>query len=212
MALEMTLLRVATSRGESPGPEASILKIKGIEILQAITELMLEAVGPYAQTFDQAAMMTPGAGDAAAAIERAVDVATALACVQAVGMMETLNAHTVEHLKTRQQFGQAIGRFQVLQHRAADMFIDCEQSRSIAWLALAQALGTGAAARRRAVSAAKAHVGRSARAVAQAGVQLHGGLGVTEELPAAHYAKALTLFDFALGDTAHHLERFAAGR
>lgn len=162
--------------------------------------------------FDATPAERLGAGDAAPAIEQAVDVATALACVQAVGMMETLNALTLEHLKTRQQFGQPIGRFQVLQHRAVDMFVHCEQSRSIAWLALAQALGTDAAARRRAVSAAKAHVGRSARAVAQAGVQLHGGLGVAEELPAAHYAKALTLFDFALGDAGHHLERFVAGR
>ena len=147
-------------------------------------------------------------GGAYAAIDQASDAGAAALCAEAVGVMETLNAQTLDYLKTRQQFGQPIGRFQVLQHRAADMFMHCEQSRSIALLA---AMKTGAAdvrERRRAVSAAKAHIGKSGRFISQAAIQSHGGMGVTDELPAAHYAKRLTMIDFWLGDAEHHLERF----
>jgi alkylation response protein AidB-like acyl-CoA dehydrogenase len=124
--------------------------------------------------------------------------------------METLNAQTLEYIKTRQQFGQPIGRFQVLQHRAVDMFIHLEQSKSIALLAAVRADSADAAERRRAVSAAKAHLGRSGRAVTQMAIQLHGGMGVTDELPASHYAKRLTMIDFHLGDADFHVERFVA--
>jgi alkylation response protein AidB-like acyl-CoA dehydrogenase len=147
-------------------------------------------------------------GGAYAAIERVSDAGAAALCAEAVGVMETLNAQTIEYLKARQQFGQPIGRFQVLQHRAVDMFIHCEQSRSIATLAAMKAADGDARERRRAVSAAKAHIGRSGRAVSQSAIQLHGGMGVTNELPAAHYAKRLTMIDFWLGDAEHHLERF----
>jgi len=125
-------------------------------------------------------------------------------------VMEALAAQTLDYLKTRQQFGQPIGRFQVLQHRAADMFIHCELSKSMALLAAMKAGEADARERRRAVSAAKAHIGRSGRFVSQSAIQLHGGMGVTEELPASHYAKRLTMIDFWLGDTAHHIERLGA--
>jgi alkylation response protein AidB-like acyl-CoA dehydrogenase len=148
-------------------------------------------------------------GGAFAAIDQAVDAGAAALCAEAVGVMETLNAQTLDYLKTRQQFGQPIGRFQVLQHRAADMFIHCEQSRSIAMLAAMKAGETDALARRRAVSAAKVLIGRSGRFISEAAIQLHGGMGVTDELPAAHYAKRLTMIDFWLGDAEHHLARFA---
>ena len=149
-------------------------------------------------------------GGAFAAIEQASDAGAAALCAEAVGVMEALSAQTLDYLKTRQQFGQPIGRFQVLQHRAADMFIHCELSKSMALLAAMRAGEADARERRRAVSAAKAHIGRSGRFVSQAAIQLHGGMGVTEELPASHYAKRLTMIDFWLGDTAHHLERFGA--
>ncbi len=147
-------------------------------------------------------------GRACAAIEQAIDRGSAALCAEAVGVMETLNAQTLEYIKARQQFGQPIGRFQVLQHRAADMFIHCELSKSMAVLAAMKAGSGDANERRRAVSAAKAHIGRSGRAVSQAAIQMHGGMGVTDEMPASHYAKRLTMIDFWLGDTAHHLERF----
>ena len=148
-------------------------------------------------------------GGAFPAIDRVSDSGAAALCAEAVGVMETLNAQTLEYLKTRQQFGQPIGRFQVLQHRAVDMFIHCEQSRSIALLAAMKSASSDAGERRRAVSAAKALIGRSGRFIGQAAIQLHGGMGVTDEVAASHYAKRLTMIDFWLGDTEHHLARFA---
>lgn len=143
-------------------------------------------------------------------LEHAVDLGAAALCAEAVGVMESLNALTLDYLKTRQQFGQPIGRFQVLQHRAVDMMMHAEQVKSIACLAAAKVDSTDAAERRRAVSAAKSLVGRSGRFVAKEATQLHGGMGVTLDLPAAHYSKRLTMIDFWLGDSDWHLDRFAA--
>ena len=143
-------------------------------------------------------------------IERVIDRGVAALCAEAVGVMETLNAQTFEYLKTRQQFGQPIGRFQVLQHRAVDMMIHYEQSKSMAILAAMQAGAEDRVAASRGISAAKVHIGRSGRAVAQAAIQLHGGMGVTDELPASHYAKRLTMIDFMLGDAEYHLDRMIA--
>jgi len=152
-----------------------------------------------------------GEADAAfPAIEQVMDLGAAALCAEAVGVMEALNAQTLEYIKTRQQFGQPIGRFQALQHRAVDMMIHSEQSKSIAMLAAMKAASDDARERRRAVSAAKVHIGRSGRAVSQAAVQLHGGMGLSIELAAAHYAKRLTMIDFWLGDAETHLDRFIA--
>ena len=148
-------------------------------------------------------------GGAFPAIDRVSDAGAAALCAEAVGVMETLNAQTLDYLKTRQQFGQPIGRFQVLQHRAADMFIQCELSRSMALLAAMKVASSNAGERRRAASAAKVQVGRAGRFIGQAAIQLHGGMGVSDELVASHYAKRLTMIDFWLGDTEHHLARFA---
>jgi pimeloyl-CoA dehydrogenase small subunit len=143
-------------------------------------------------------------------LEHAVDRGAAALCAEAVGVMESLNAFTLDYLKTRQQFGQPIGRFQVLQHRAVDMMVHAEQLKSIACLAAAKADSGDASERRRAVSAAKSLAGRSGRFVAKEATQLHGGMGVTLDLPAAHYAKRLTMIDFWLGDSDWHTDRFAA--
>jgi alkylation response protein AidB-like acyl-CoA dehydrogenase len=143
-------------------------------------------------------------------IERVVDRGIAALCAEAVGVMETLNAQTLEYIKARQQFGQPIGRFQVLQHRAVDMMIHCEQSKSMAILAAVRAGDPVTPERRREISAAKVHIGRSGRLVAQAAIQLHGGMGVTDEMPASHYAKRLTMIDFMLGDAEYHLDRMIA--
>jgi alkylation response protein AidB-like acyl-CoA dehydrogenase len=147
-------------------------------------------------------------GGALALIEAAIDRGAAALAAEAVGVMQKLNALTLEYIKNRQQFGQPIGRFQVLQHRAADMFIHAEQCKSMAYLAAMKCESADAAERVRSVSAAKVYVGRSGRLVAQWAIQMHGGMGVTNELPAAHYAKRLTLIDFNLGDADHHLQRF----
>ena len=154
------------------------------------------------------AMVGPKGG-ALAHIERAIDRATAALCAEAVGIMAALNEATLEFLKTRKQFGQPIGRFQALQHRMADMVIAAEQSRSMATLAAVRAGAQDAGARRRAVSAAKAYVGQSARSVGQAAVQLHGGMGVVDELIVSHYFKRLTMINAMFGDADHHLGRFS---
>jgi len=143
-------------------------------------------------------------------LDAALDYGAALLCAEAVGAMDALLAATLEYLKTRQQFGAPIGKFQALQHRMADMFIHLEQARSMAMLAAGKADSTDVAERRRAVSAAKVRVSQAATFVGQQAVQLHGGMGVTDELPAAHYFKRLSMIALTLGDAQHHLERFIA--
>jgi alkylation response protein AidB-like acyl-CoA dehydrogenase len=143
-------------------------------------------------------------------LERAADYGAGLLCAEALGAMDALFAATLQYLKTRQQFGVPIGKFQALQHRMADMYIHLEQARSMALLAAVRLRGQDAGARRQAVSAAKYRVGQAARFVGQQAVQLHGGMGVTDELPAAHYFKRLSTIELTLGDSSHHLARFIA--
>ena len=150
------------------------------------------------------------AGAGWAILEQALDYGAGLLCAEAVGAMDALFAATLEYLKTRQQFGVPIGKFQALQHRMADMYIHLEQARSMALLAAVK-LGSGdAEERRRSVSAAKFRVGQAMKFVGQQAVQLHGGMGVTDELPAAHHFKRLTMIEVTLGDSDHHLARFIA--
>ncbi len=143
-------------------------------------------------------------------LEHAADYGAGLLCAEALGAMEALFDATLDYLKTRQQFGVPIGKFQALQHRMADMFIHLEQARSMALLAAVKLDGTDAAERRRVVSAAKYRVGEAARFIGQQAVQLHGGMGVTDELAAAHYFKRLSTIELTLGDRDHHLARFIA--
>ncbi len=142
-------------------------------------------------------------------IERAVDQGIAALCGEAVGIVTALNEATLNYLKTRKQFGTVIGSFQALQHRMADMFIAAEQSRSMAIIAAIQAAGDEPAARRRAISGAKAYIGQAARFVGQQAVQLHGAMGVVDELNVSHYFKRLTMIDMTFGDADHHLARFS---
>ena len=143
-------------------------------------------------------------------LDAAADYAVTLLCSEAVGAMEALNHATLEYLKTRQQFGVPIGKFQALQHRMADMFMHLEQARSMATLAAMKVGSSDPIERRRTVSAAKARIGQAMKYVGQQAVQLHGGMGVTNELPAAHHFKRLTMIELTLGDTDHHLARFVA--
>jgi alkylation response protein AidB-like acyl-CoA dehydrogenase len=162
-------------------------------------------------TFDHAPatlLGEPGAGWPV--LEAATDYGIALLCAEAVGVMDALFAATLDYLKTRRQFGVPIGSFQALQHRMADMFIHLEQARSMAMLAAVKVDAQDAEERRRVVSAAKARVGEAARFVGQEAVQLHGGMGVTDELPASHWFKRLTAIGLTFGDVDHHLRRFTA--
>lgn len=135
--------------------------------------------------------------------------ATAALAAEAVGLMSAILDSTRDYLRQRQQFGQAIGSFQALQHRMVDMLIELEQARSLAWYAAATLDSASDAAQQRAVSAAKARTGRAARLLSQESIQLHGGMGMTEELPLSRYVKRLLAIEHSLGDTAFHLERFS---
>jgi alkylation response protein AidB-like acyl-CoA dehydrogenase len=142
-----------------------------------------------------------------ALIEQVTDIAIAAVCAEAVGAMAALHALTLDYLKTRKQFGVPIGSFQVLQHKAVDMFTALEQARSMSYYAAMMALETDAGARRAAISAAKVQVNNAARFVGETAVQLHGGIGVTMEYRAGHYFKRLTMIQSLFGDTQHHLRQ-----
>jgi alkylation response protein AidB-like acyl-CoA dehydrogenase len=141
-------------------------------------------------------------------LEWALDRGIAALCAEAVGAMEKLLELTAEHLRTRKQFGQPIGRFQALQHRIADMQIAIEQARSMALQAAAMVDHPQRHQRRKAVSAAKAMIGRSGQLVGQQAVQLHGGMGMTAELPVGDYFKRLTGIDMTWGNIDHHIELY----
>jgi alkylation response protein AidB-like acyl-CoA dehydrogenase len=144
-----------------------------------------------------------------AIVERAVDKGIAALCAEAVGIIAALNEATLNYLKTRKQFGVPIGKFQALQHRMADMLIAAEQARSMAVIAAVYADSEDAAERRHRVSAAKTYIGQAARLVGQQAVQLHGAMGVVDDLIVSHYFKRLTMIDLSLGDGDFHLERFS---
>lgn len=142
-------------------------------------------------------------------LEEAVDRTIAALCAEAVGAMEVLHEATVEYLKQRKQFGRALADFQVLQHRLADMYVACEESRSLLLLATLK-LEEARRDRVRAVSAAKARIGQNARFVAHQAIQLHGAMGMCEEVAVAHYAKRLLAIDTLFGGADFHKRRFAA--
>jgi alkylation response protein AidB-like acyl-CoA dehydrogenase len=148
-------------------------------------------------------------GRALGIIERAVDSAIAALCAEALGIVTALNQATLNYLKTRKQFGVPIGAFQALQHRMAEMFIAAEQIRSMAIIAAVHVDIDNVAKRRRAISGAKAYIGRAARFVGQQAVQLHGAMGVVDDLIVSHYFKRLTMIDLSLGDADFHLARFS---
>ena len=149
-------------------------------------------------------------GGASTAIDHALDHALVAACAEATGAMDKALAVTVEHLKTRRQFGVTLSTFQALQHRVADMSIALEQARSAVLMGLAGLSADDPVERARSASAAKVRVGESARFVAAQAVQLHGGIGVTDEHVISHYFKKLTAFQLRFGSQDHHLARYAA--
>jgi pimeloyl-CoA dehydrogenase small subunit len=149
------------------------------------------------------------AGNGLDILEEAIDFGIGALSAEAIGHMKQLNDATVEYCKTRKQFGVAIGSFQVLQHRMVDMFMEYEQSVSMTYM-VNMKLSEDASARAKAASGAKVQIGKSGRFVGQQAVQLHGGMGMTEELNVGHYFKRLTMIDTQFGNVDHHLKRFAA--
>tara|TARA_B100000929_G_C15460741_1_gene404403 strand:+ start:191 stop:1333 length:1143 start_codon:yes stop_codon:yes gene_type:complete len=149
-------------------------------------------------------------GEAADAIEYQVGRAISALCGEAVGVMEVACDLTLDYLKQRKQFGVPIGKFQVLQHRMADMMSELEQARSMAIFAASVADEPQSDERRRVIAAAKNVISRSAQFISEKGVQSHGGIGMTWEYNFAHYAKRLVMINHQLGDDDFHLERYAA--
>ncbi|MFL6663943.1 MAG: acyl-CoA dehydrogenase family protein [Rhizobacter sp.] len=155
------------------------------------------------------ATLLVAAGEGHAALEHGVDVGIAAACAEGVGAMDKLVALTVEYMNTRKQFGVPIATFQALRHRIADVKMQLELGRSMSYFASLK-LGEPPAQRRRALSQAKLQLGNSMRFVGQQCVQLHGGIGVTDEYAGSHYFKRLTVLEMTFGDTMHHLGEVAA--
>jgi alkylation response protein AidB-like acyl-CoA dehydrogenase len=149
------------------------------------------------------------AGAALPLIETVMAHAIAAVCAEAVGAMAAAHEETVEYLKVRKQFGVPIGSFQALQHRAVDMLVMVEQARSMALFATMMSDEPDTAERSRSLSAAKVQIGRSSRFVGQQGVQLHGGIGMTEECKIGHYLRRLSVIEIQFGSTEHHLTQLA---
>jgi alkylation response protein AidB-like acyl-CoA dehydrogenase len=188
----------ASAAGVAMRPYRTLDSLRGADVsLRGVRVPASRRVGAEGEAFDL--------------LDEAIDFATALTCTEAVGAMRFANDTTLEYLKTRKQFGVPIGSFQALQHRMVDMVISAEQARSMAGLACAAIdRGVPAAERRAIVSAAKIRVADACRHVSQESVQLHGGMGMTEELKVSHTFRRLTMISQQFGDADHHLARFAA--
>ncbi|MDE0457762.1 MAG: acyl-CoA dehydrogenase family protein [Chromatiales bacterium] len=148
--------------------------------------------------------------DALPAVEAVAERAIAALCAEAVGVMDVIVRDTAEYLKTRKQFGRPIGAFQVLQHQFTDMLIASEEARSMTYVATLRLGECDAVARTKAVSGTKHLVGRNGRLIGQRAIQLHGGMGMTEEMAVGHYFKRLAMIDVMFGDAAYHLKRYAS--
>lgn len=143
-------------------------------------------------------------------VAEVLDFGIAAVCAEAVGALDKILAATIEYSRNRKQFGQPIGKFQALQHRMAEMFLYNEQARSMSYLAAVRCTESDPAVRSRALSAAKVVIGQACRFVGQQAVQLHGGMGVTDELDVSHYFKRLMAIELQFGSTDQHLEAYAA--
>ena len=163
-------------------------------------------------TFDNvripAAALIGDRGDGWPLIEKVIDQAAVAVMAEALGIMAVLNDSTLDYLKTREQFGQPIGKFQALQHRMVDMVIAAEESRSLVMVAAMESDAGDPAARSRAVSAAKVQIAKAGRLIGQEAVQLHGAIAMTDDYHLGHYFKRLTIIGRLFGDADHHLRRF----
>jgi len=150
-------------------------------------------------------------GDATTGLQLAIDFGLAALCAEAVGALDRILAATIDYSRSRNQFGVPIGSFQALQHRMADMLMYAEQARSMSYLATSRCTDADANVRRATLSAAKVSIGQAARFVGQQAVQIHGGMGMTDELDVSHYFKRLTAFELRGGTTDAHLRGLARG-
>lgn len=142
-------------------------------------------------------------------VEKVFDIGIAALCAEGCGALRVLTDSTVEYCKTREQFGQPIGKFQVLQHRMVDMFMETEQMISMTYMVNLK-LGESDVERKKAASAAKVQLGKSGKMVGQSAIQLHGGMGMTDELHVGHFFKRVTMMDTLFGNVDHHLKRYTS--
>ena len=184
--------------------DAAGVKVQGLQAIDGgrVAEVRFDAVKLPADA------LLGAEGRAAATIEYATGRGIVALCAEAIGAMDVVRKDTLEYLQTRRQFGVPIGSFQALQHRMADVLLEIEQARSAVINAAAAVDGDERIARERALSAAKYTIGRVGTLVAEEGIQLHGGIGMTWELPMAHFAKRLVMIDHQLGDEDFHLQRY----
>lgn len=172
--------------------------------------IMSDNMGAAEILFEQApAQLLGDEGQALPIIKLAYDRATAAVCAEAIGIMEALVEATVEYIKTRKQFGTTIGSFQVIQHMAADMLVHLEHARSLSLAANCYADCKDEAERIRVISAAKIGINEAAHFVAKTAVQLHGGIGISEECVIGHFFRRLSAIRLSFGDSHYHLDRLA---
>lgn len=188
---------------ETPG--LSLRPYPTIDGLRAAEIMLVEAGGELLDGEGQ----TLGEGQAHGVIEAVIDTAIIAVCAEAVGIMQTLNDMTRAYVDSRKQFGVAIGKFQVLQHALVDMYMAHELSKSLTYRAAGAAATADARGRARAASAAKVQIGKAGKLIGEQAVQLHGGMGMTDELAVGHYFKRLAMIETLFGNTDHHRRRFA---
>jgi len=208
------LVTARTSGGQRDAKGISLFLVpknaKGISTRDYPTMDDTRASEVYFENVSVGADALVGAADGALPlVERLVDNANAAYCHEAVGCLRLMTSLTQEYAKQRKQFGKAIAEFQVIQHRLVDMFMNTEESVSMALLATLK-LDASDDERAKAVSAAKVSIGRASRFVGQAAVQVHGGMGVTDEMRVGHYFKRTTMLDSTFGNVDSHLKRYAA--
>jgi len=208
------IVTARTAGGQRDGKGVSVFlvdkKSKGIVTRDYPTVDGLHASEITFENVEVPAANLIGAADGALAlIDQVTDEAIAAHCAEACGAMKVLLDATTDYSKTRKQFGQPIGRFQALQHRMVDMFMAYEQSQSMT-LMVTLRLSDGAKERKKAASAAKVQIGKAGRFIGQSAVQIHGGMGMTDELNVGHYFKRLTMLDTLYGNVDHHLKRYVA--
>lgn len=211
-----TVIVSARTSGEAGDPNGIALFVvergaRGLEMnpYRTMDDLRAADLVLRGVRLDASAMLAAAGENALPAIEATLDFAIAAQCAEAVGAMDDANRATLEYLKTRKQFGAPIGTFQALQHRMVDMTISAEQARSMMYLACTSVNGEqDAGERARRVSAAKVKVADACRHVSQESVQLHGGMGMTDELKVSHTFRRLTMLARRFGDADHHLGRF----
>ena len=199
------------AQGAEPhsGDGAGILIQVPDAFLRDVVDFDLPEAGSYATGIAFLPQSSKEAATACAAVEKIVEAGIAATAAETVGAMEAMNEMTLEYSKTRVQFGQPIGSYQVVQHRLADMFMAQEQGRSMAMLATMSVDNTDDAERRHDFALAKVGVGQSGRYVSQSAVQMHGGIGMTEEYAVGHYFRRCMVIERLFGDPAYYLQRLA---